>query len=49
VLVAKRIFRAEHPRKDWIAHPTYAQDQMQQRYLETARVIINMVQNWEPK
>lgn len=41
--VAKRIFTAEHPRKSWIAHPNYAQMNVQARYIETARVIVNQV------
>jgi hypothetical protein len=41
--IAVRIFRVEHPRKEWVAFPNHSQAQIQERYMQTARAIIHEI------
>ena len=44
---AKRIWLTSNPGKDWILHPTTAQQRVQERYFDTARTIIWWARNSE--
>lgn len=44
--VAREMFRIEHPRSDWIAHPNYKQQEAQAYLQMSAKVLINRINEW---